>query len=169
MEEKDLKDQIKNEAANNVSDNIAPQADLVFGLDEKLEKLFISEHFDLMIELGKIGVIVERPEINKDGKFSYPSTLPFKFEIKAEDGSEYTHYIVAQKAKQIIKNYRKKLSEALKGLAEAVLFNDEEISFYYHLRDDTWNEERRNTYIELLEAEKNATLEALKKGSVIYI
>lgn len=167
MKEKDFKNQIKEEAAKTVSKTITPQSDLVFGLDEKLEKLFITEHFNLMIELGKIGVIVERPEINK-GKFEYPSTLPFKFGIKAEDGSEYTHYIVAQKAKQIIKDYRKTLSEVLKGLAEAVLFDDEDINFYYHLRDDTWDEERRDTYIELLKAEKDATLEALKKGSVIY-
>lgn len=168
MKEKDFKNQIKDEAVNTVSETIAPKADLVFGLDEKLEKLFITEHFDLMIELGKLGVIVERPNIKKDCKFEYPSTLPFKFEIKAEDGSEYTHHIVAQKAKQIIKDYRKKLSEALKGLAESVLFDNEDIDFYYHLRDDTWNEERRDTYVGLLIAEKEATLEALKKGSVIY-
>lgn len=152
-----------NKNTNNSSDRIISK-DILLGDDIEIEKMFIKHNYDMMIELGKIGVVIVKSIINEnDGLLCYESTLPFKYNIKDEKGEQYTNYSAAQKAKQIIKEARDKIQKTIsKDLIDG-LFKDKDFHFYYKLRDDIWDEERRDKYVYMLIKEKDKLLSELDK------
>ena len=153
-------ERIRKEASQKVTDSIVDKVQNMT-LDEDIHYAeFVKLNFEMMKELGDIGVVLcGVSSDNQDkSKVIYNATLPFKFEIVDNEGEIYTHFKVAQKAKKIITEYRRKVGPMVLGDS-----NPEDFTFCYNMRDDVWTEERRNHYSILIQEEVNNAVKVLEE------
>lgn len=155
-------EKIRKEASQRVTDNIVKKVKEMSDKEVDLHYAeFVKLNFEMMYELGLLGVVLGQLTKGNDGKMLYQATLPYQFKITDEDGKVYTHFTAAQKAKKIITEYRKRVGPMVLGDEDPENFN-----FCYNMRDDVWDEERSNRYSALIKEEvDNATkvLEELAK------
>ena len=94
-------ERIRKEASQKVTDSIVNKVQNMT-LDEDIHYAeFVKLNFEMMKELGNIGVVLNgvSPNNQDKSKVIYNATLPFNFEIVDDSGEVYTHFKVAQKAK----------------------------------------------------------------------
>lgn len=130
-------------------------------IEEQMQCIeFIKYHFEMMRELGKIGIVLDDINIDKKDKTKtiYTGTVPFKFEILDDNGEKYNHYTAAQKARNIITEYRKKVPD------EILHSVPENFTFCYTMRDDTWDENRKTIFVNaLIEEERECSNQILEQ------
>lgn len=153
-------ERIRKEASQKVTDSIVNKVQNMT-LDEDIHYAeFVKLNFEMMKELGNIGVVLNgvSPNNQDKSKVIYNATLPFKFEIVDEEGEIYTHFKVAQKAKKIITEYRRKVGPMVLGDS-----NPEDFTFCYRMRDDVWTEERKDHYSILIQEEVDNAVKVLEE------
>lgn len=153
-------ERIRKEASQKVTDSIINKVQNMT-LDEDIHYAeFVKLNFEMMKELGNIGVVMTgvTPDSQDKSKVIYNATLPFKFEIVDEEGEIYTHFKVAQKAKKVITEYRRKVGPMVLGDT-----NPEDFTFCYRMRDDVWTEERRDNYSILIQEEVDNAIKVLEE------
>lgn len=153
-------EQIRKEASKRVTDAIVDKVKTM-NLDEDIHYAeFVKSNFEMMKELGVIGVVLGGvvPDNKDKSKVIYDGTLPFKFEVNDENGEPYTHFKVAQKAKKIITEYRRKVGPMVLGDT-----NPENFTFCYRMRDDVWTQERADHYTCLIQEEVDNAIKVLEE------
>ena len=129
-----------------------------------MDVAFCQYNFDMMYELGQLGIVMTKLLIGENGKLVYNCSLPFEYKTKDKDGKLYTHHSAAVEGKEIIKKYRLLCSNVVENLVAETLFKkDDEFYFSYKIRDDVWDDERRNKYTLAIKEEADRVMNYYNK------